>query len=240
VNPETAQRLLALNQQFYQTFAVQFDATRQRLHPGVRCLLEGDRFVGRVLDLGCGNGELACQLAMRNFAGRYVGLDFSHELLSIARRCVPDEIGFEFYTQDLAAEYWQAVLPEPAFNTILAFAVMHHLPGLVLRRQLMDHVRHRLLPGGEFIHSNWQFLNSPRLAQRIQPWSAIEMSEEALDFGDYLLDWRSGGLGLRYVHVYSQQELAELAEASGFQIIESFSSDGDTGDLSLYQVWRVV
>jgi tRNA (uracil-5-)-methyltransferase TRM9 len=35
------QRLLSLNQQFYQTFAGAFSATRQRIQPGMRRLLPG-------------------------------------------------------------------------------------------------------------------------------------------------------------------------------------------------------
>jgi hypothetical protein len=58
--------------------------------------------------------------------------------------------------------------------------------------------------------------------------------------GDYLLDWRRGGLGIRYVHHFSAEELARLAADSGFRIIESFDSDGKEGDLSLYQVWEPV
>jgi hypothetical protein len=39
MNPTTLSRLLDLNRQFYQTFALPFSATRQRLQPGVRHVL---------------------------------------------------------------------------------------------------------------------------------------------------------------------------------------------------------
>jgi hypothetical protein len=90
------------------------------------------------------------------------------------------------------------------------------------------------------IHSEWQFLNSPRLAARIQPWELAELSADEIDPGDYLLDWRRGGLGFRYVHSFSQAELAELAAETGFKIIETYSSDGETGNLGLYQIWKRV
>ena len=40
MNPTTLSRLLDLNRQFYQAFALPFSATRQRLQPGVLRILE--------------------------------------------------------------------------------------------------------------------------------------------------------------------------------------------------------
>ena len=129
---------------------------------------------------------------------------------------------------------------------ITAFAVLHHIPGKELRLNILRTVRPLLRPDGLFIHSNWQFLKSEKLRARIQPWEAAAVAGDALsrveasnvDAGDYLLDWRSGGNGLRYVHHFNEPELNELAEATGFQILETFHSDGETGNLGLYQVWR--
>jgi len=59
-----------------------------------------------------------------------------------------------------------------------------------------------------------------------------------VDECDYLLDWRSGGTGLRYVHYFSEEELAKMAESSGFRVVETFYSDGKEGNLAIYQVWR--
>ncbi|MGZ9234731.1 MAG: hypothetical protein ACXW4E_04335, partial [Anaerolineales bacterium] len=93
---------------------------------------------------------------------------------------------------------------------------------------------------GSFIHSNWQFLNSDKLKARIQPWESVKMSEAEVDAGDHLLDWRSGGRGLRYVHHFDEKELDDLARASNFQITDTFYSDGEGSRLGLYQVWKPV
>jgi hypothetical protein len=61
-----------------------------------------------------------------------------------------------------------------------------------------------------------------------------------VDPNDYLLDWRSGGEGLRYVHHFDEKELEELAAASNFQVSDTFYSDGEGGKLGLYQVWKPV
>ena len=232
----TIQRLLALNLQFYQTFAAAFSATRQRLQPGVLRLLPAILSAAHILDLGCGNGELARQLHQRGFQGSYLGLDFSAGLLAEVAGELP-EANFRFQQADLAEPGW--VPPgEPPFDLVLAFAVMHHLPGQALRQQVAAEVQRLLRPGGQFMHSNWQFLNSPKLARRIQPWAAAGIPDSALELGDYLLDWRQGGSALRYVHHFSEAELSELAQSCSFTRLDSFLSDGEGGNLGLYQVWQ--
>jgi hypothetical protein len=126
----------------------------------------------------------------------------------------------------------------PRFDFILAFAALHHLPGRETHLQILNAVRTLLTPEERFIHSNWQFLNSERLRQRIHPWSEIGLSDTDVDPGDYLLDWRRGGFGLRYVHHFSEDELNALAAETGFRVVETFYSDGETSDLGLYQIWE--
>jgi SAM-dependent methyltransferase len=237
VEIDTVQRLLELNFQFYQTFAVPFSSTRQRLQPGVRRLMPGLLKAGAILDLGCGNGELARQLDRQGFRGRYVGVDFSPGLLAEAARGLPTE-SYAFQPLDLATPDWELQSPLP-YDRVLAFATLHHIPSQALRLQILENVRRLLTPVGQFLSSYWQFQNSPRLAARVQPWSRVGLDESQLEAGDYLLDWRSNGEGLRYVHLFSEAELSALAAASGFRILESFSSDGEGGRLGLYQVWEM-
>ncbi|HNB51067.1 MAG TPA: hypothetical protein PK530_03960, partial [Anaerolineales bacterium] len=91
-----------------------------------------------------------------------------------------------------------------------------------------------------FILSNWQFLNSPRWVARIQLWERVGLTTEDVAPNDYLLDWRRGGEGLRYVHHFSEDELAKLAQDTGFEVTETFHSDGAEGNLGLYQIWRPI
>jgi tRNA (uracil-5-)-methyltransferase TRM9 len=237
VNPTTISCLLDLNRQFYQTFALPFSYTRLRLQPGVQRILESISRTDDVLDLGCGNGELARQLVKNGHKGNYTGLDFSPALLEQAKTGLPSN--FLFLQADLSAKDWDAPVSANHYAAILAFAVLHHLPGEDLRFHVLSKVRSLLSPGGRFTHSEWQFLNSPRLVARIQPWEAIGLSASDVDPGDYLLDWRQGGRGLRYVHHFSEHELAQLAEATGFEITGSFLSDGENGRLGLYQLWQI-
>jgi SAM-dependent methyltransferase len=238
MNTQTVQQLLELNHQFYQRFSHEFSQTRQRLQPGVRRILQDLPPGLAYLDLGCGNGETWRWLASQAAPRRYVGLDFSPGLLEAASQGQASQaVVPEFYLVNLAASDWGHDLPAAAFDRVLAFAVLHHLPGQALRLQILSGVRRLLAPGGELLLSNWQFTNSPKLAERLLPWSAAGLEAACVDEGDFLLDWRSGGSGLRYVHLYSEAELADLAEKSGFSVRESFYSDGHGGRLGLYQRW---
>jgi SAM-dependent methyltransferase len=236
MDPEIRARLTAINHQFYQTFAEDFSATRTRLQPGVRQVVESLPVQARLLDLGCGNGNLARALHRRGFEGVYVGLDFSAALLAEIQQAVAGQ--FTFVQADLAEPGWDDQLPPGPYDAVLAFAVLHHLPGADLRREILRRVRAHLAPGGQFYHSNWQFLNSPRLRKRIQPWPRAGLMGNQVDPGDYLLDWRRGGEGLRYIHHFSPEELAGLAVETGFQVLDTFWSDGEGGNLGLYQVWE--
>jgi 2-polyprenyl-3-methyl-5-hydroxy-6-metoxy-1,4-benzoquinol methylase len=241
MDSNTAARLIEINREFYTRFGDAFSATRHRIQPGVRRvldMLEGDK---SILDLGCGNGELARELAKRGQRGSYLGVDFSLPLL---REAEVQSSGFSarFLEVDLTRlpAFTEQLSTANRWSVITAFAVLHHIPSMELRLDLLRIVNQLLTPDGIFVHSNWQFLNSEKLKARIQPWEAAAISESEVDVGDYLLDWRSGGKGLRYVHHFNESELAELAKASGFSIMNTFYSDGERGNLGLYQVWKSV
>ena len=232
---ETIEKIVELNSQFYQKFGEQFSATRGRIQSGVRKILEG---IGRdlsILDLGCGNGEFARQLADAGHTAPYLGVDFSLPLLKDAMR-VPQHFPATFLELDITSEDWSKI-PD-TYSLIVSFATLHHIPGEDTRLRILRNVQERLAPGGQFIFSNWQFLNSERLRKRIQNWDVVNINEADLDEGDYLLDWRRGGTGYRYAHQYSEEELARLAEMSGFKVVDTFYSDGATGNLGLYQIWE--
>ena len=78
-------QLNRINQQFYQNFADSFSQTRHRIQTGVDRILKLAPQDARILDVGCGNGNLAFQWAKRGFKGVYCGVDFSEGLISAAR-----------------------------------------------------------------------------------------------------------------------------------------------------------
>ncbi|MBV6397158.1 MAG: hypothetical protein HFACDABA_02763 [Anaerolineales bacterium] len=244
MNSATAQRLIQLNRDFYEHFGEEFSATRQRLQPGVTRfmdMLDGNE---SVLDLGCGNGELARALARCAHSGSYLGLDFSLPLLDDASD-IPTGFPARFMEADLtnlSTIRRQLSISHPALNDgwslIVCFATLHHFPSRELRLRFLQTVHLLLAPNGRFILSAWQFLNSDKLRARVQPWERVGLTEHDVDEGDYLLDWKRGGEGLRYVHQFSQEELQSLANECEFDVVDVFYSDGEGGRLGLYQEWR--
>jgi tRNA (uracil-5-)-methyltransferase TRM9 len=238
MKPEIAQKIVSLNHQFYQSFATDFSETRGRLQPGVLKVLEELPSVESILDLGCGNGKVALDLAERGYSGTYLGADFSLGLLDRAVNDLPPDIQANFIELDLTAPNWDGILPPTLFDRIFCFATLHHIPGYPLRESICKNIRRRLVEGGKLYISVWQFLRSERLKERILPWDTVDLSDDDVDEGDYLLDWRRGGTGTRYAHFYTPGELNQLAAGCGFRISESFDSDGEGGNLGLYQVWE--
>lgn len=246
---ETIEKLLAINEEFYQRFGAAFAATRRRIQPGVQSILEEFIRDGDWLDLGCGSGAILTHWIQSGFRGSYTGLDFSQALLTEARmnlaiRPAHPELEVFYGHADLLAPDWHNVIKGRTFDGVLAFASLHHLPGSNNRLKLIQQIHQSLRPGGTFIHSNWQFHNSPKMMSRVQPWSTVGIAETDVEEGDTLLDWRhavddqAGERGLRYVHLFQRSELADLASQSGFTITHEFESDGKGGNLALYQVWK--
>ncbi len=244
--------LLEINRRFYQDYAEPFAATRRRIQDGVR-LAVADLPDGRYLDLGCGSGTLAGHWAHPRVDGRtrtglYLGVDFSAGLLAEARqglpKILPAGLGISFQQRDLMAENWTIGIEGAPFDGILAFAVLHHLPGHSHRVSFLNRVKGLITEGGRFIFSVWQIQNSPKLLSRRQPWEAAGLRDDLVESGDVLLDWRQStkgspqSAGLRYVHLFTENDLFSLAMETGWQVLSSSCHDGHTGNLGLYQVWQ--
>ncbi len=236
MNSVTAARLIELNREFYDHFGDSFSATRQRLQPGVKKILDTIQGDVSVLDLGCGNGHFLHELIRRGHKAPLLGVDFSLPLL----RNAESTLGVEFREADLtklSAFSDQLLAVNGQWSVVTMFATLHHIPCTEIRLDILQTVKKLLKPGGRFILSNWQFLNSEKLKARIQPWSRVGLADDDVDEGDYLLDWRSGGEGLRYAHQFSVEELLGLCKQVGMSLSESFLSDGENGRLGLYQIW---
>ncbi|MFM8370634.1 MAG: hypothetical protein ACKOBD_17950, partial [Chloroflexota bacterium] len=66
-------QLIELNRKFYDQFGESFSATRQRLQPGVKKILDSIKVDESVLDLGCGNGFFLRELHDRSHQAPLLG-----------------------------------------------------------------------------------------------------------------------------------------------------------------------
>ena len=228
---EVVQRLLALNQEFYDAQADSFSGSRVTPQPGfARLLPHLPDPCPRFLDVGCGNGRFAEFLQSHDRIGEFVGVDFSEELLADAAK---NAVG-TFYQRNLLQPGCLDGLGQ--FPAICCLAVMHHLPGKANRLRLLQEIKEHLAVDGRLLISNWQFMDSPRQRRKVQNWGQIGLSAADVEPNDYLLAWQRGGFALRYACHIDAEETAELAQAAGFSIVEQFRSDGKEGNLSLYTI----
>jgi SAM-dependent methyltransferase len=241
MQPEMVEKLLRLNQDFYATYAQSFAATRHTVQPGVQHLLPRILQGKVLLDLGCGNGNLAELLKSKGFCGIYIGVDENAYFLEQAAASTQDAStgSYVFLQGSLAEPNWMELV-NPA-DTICSFATLHHLPGADLHRQFFSTISSKLSPSGRFFLSCWQVLGNERLEKHLVPWNPADIEAEYVDEQDLLMDWRADPgkpARLRYVHHFSPSELRALGESQGLLLQHEFFSDGKEGNLGLYQVWQ--
>lgn len=244
--PQTAQRLLELNRAFYAGSGAGFDALRQEIPGGMRRALElalpaTPGALLRVLDVGCGNGRLARALAATGHTVDYTGLDADAGLLAAARRqteALPATTRCSFVTGDLANARWDAALPPAGFDLVACLATLHHMPGLALRRRVVQQLAQLAKPGGRVVLSAWQYTDTPDLAGKLVPWSALGLSEGDVEPGDALVPWNAEPPALRYLHLIDAAAMQALGASAGLHPVADWRADGRTGSLALFALFE--
>jgi 2-polyprenyl-3-methyl-5-hydroxy-6-metoxy-1,4-benzoquinol methylase len=225
------EQLLALNRAFYDSLADPFAQSRATPQPGfARLLNELSPPVASLLDVGCGEGRFGRFLHVQSAVTRYVGVDFSPQLLQKAAASSPGE----FWQRDISQA--GSLLDLGLFETVACLAVLQHIPARSNRLRLLHEMKTCMAPGGRLLLSTWQFVDSQRQRRKIQEWSEIGLSADDVEHNDFLLTWQRGGFGLRYVALIDINETARLAEEADLILASQFRSDGKEGDLNLYSV----
>ena len=232
------EKLLALNREFYERFASSFSGTRFGPQPGWHRIIPYFPKRCAVLDLGCGNGRFAIFLDQHLEQVRYVGLEGSKALLTIAREQTRGlaHVQAACFQTDLSAPEWHRRSGQ--FDVVTALAVLHHIPGFEARAEFVREAGRCMKPEGTLILSTWRFTHNPRMRRKLLPWAAAGLSEADVEPGDYLLDWKKDGGGMRYAHELDEAEVQELAARAGLRVVEQFVADGRERDLSLYSILR--
>lgn len=192
-----------------------FAAERARPFHDLCDLISVDAPPRRMVDLGCGTGELTVLAAERFDAGRTVGLDASPEMLAAARQL--DQERVEFVDGDLAT--WTSAADH---DLVLANASLHWVPD---HAAVLSRWADALAPGG------WLAVQVPANAHHPSHLASVAVAERepfrsAFD-GDPPPDPVAvnvlapsqyatvlHGLGLVDVHVRLQVYLHELPDSA--------------------------
>ncbi|TVR20256.1 MAG: class I SAM-dependent methyltransferase [Anaerolineaceae bacterium] len=241
MHPQIIARLNDINRQFYATTADDFDATRGSAWPGWSRLLDilpAPSAPVRVLDVGCGNGRFGVFLAEAWGAERvrYHGVDNNADLLRYAREALADRTSAATFTaQDVIAQPLDT--PTAAYDLVVAFGLLHHVPGHANRREFVAGLARLVTAGGHLAFACWRFHEFERFRQRVINWP--DDLADHVEAGDYLLDWRRGETAIRYCHHVDDDEQTGLVAASGLRPVAGYRADGFTGTVNAYSVLSV-
>jgi SAM-dependent methyltransferase len=187
---------------------------------------------GRVLDVPCGDGRLAIELAHRGY--RVTGVDLSETLLERARStAAARSVTLDLERRDMRDLPWRG-----AFDGVLCFWGSLGYFDDEGNAAFLDAVRTALVPGGTFLLQT-HLLETllPRFQE--QGWTKIgatfllEQRRFDVPTGRVETEWTFVGRGKPAVsrssiRVYSFAELALLLKRAGFGTVEAL--DTETGE----------
>ena len=195
----------------------------------------------RVLDLACGTGRIATELARRGYD--VAGLDISHRVLDVARREAPE---LDLRQGDMRELPW----PDASFGAVInIWTAFGYFETQAEDERVLAEVVRVLEPGGRFVLDT---VNQTALVRGFRPksWSEeadgvlmLEEREYSVFTGRATARWTFVRDGVRselaFDHrVYTCPEYVELLGRAGMRTVEA-CGDFDGGELT-WDSWRLI
>lgn len=206
---------IAQNKSVYNAIAKHFSETRtwmtDDLVPFLPYVQSGDQ----ILDIACGNARLY-QLFVQHSRQEditYTGVDFSEELLAMARERFPD-------IDVRVGEMQQLPFDDTSFDLIFCLAAFHHLAKKESRIQALHEVVRVLKPGGRYIMTNWNLYSD---------WAKGKLDEGKWKIGqsptEHIVPWKNQDgdvIGERLYYAYTLEELEAWCIEAGLHVEKQY------------------
>lgn len=190
----------------YGEIAEEFSQSRKAYWPEFQFFLSYIPENTSLLDAGCGDGRFMQFLKDQKRFVNYTGMDFSPELLRIAKKKFPKE---DFVEADMSSD----ILPK-RFDRILCCAAFHHIPGKTLRKKTLRNFSHMLKDEGLLLLSVWNLWQLKYIGAFAR--SILHMLF-FMDPRDVFIPFGKKK-NLRYYHAFLPWEMRSLLQECGFVI----------------------
>ncbi len=138
-------------------------------------------------------------------------------------------------------------LEAPVCDAAVCFGFFHHVPQFLWRRRLLETLVKSVRPGGLAMLTLWQFADDDDARKKARASTAraaaeLEIDEDELGTGDYILGWQGTPGAWRYCHHFSDAEIERLVspleDAHAARLAASFQADGRSGHANRYLVFE--
>jgi ubiquinone/menaquinone biosynthesis C-methylase UbiE len=235
-----AQEIVRQMRQIYNTVAREWDISRNTPIGIKMKLIQNVKKGMRVLDLGCGNGLMAGAIMSRG--GEYIGADISNKLIALCKKRYAPYIKTK-QAKFVVANAVKLPFKNNIFDSAVSIAVMHHIPSAELRLRFLQELYRVLKPGVTAKIDNWN-LHADWGRKKFKIDEQLKNIPVGHDYGDVYISWKATGKKdyPRFIHIFSDQELKDLARTAGFKKIkiEYFNRAGEKTKNGEAQVLTVV
>jgi ubiquinone/menaquinone biosynthesis C-methylase UbiE len=172
-----------------------------------------------LLDFGCGNGRFYREIQDKTVT--YTGCDISKGLLEQAWKHHPELDLHECSVLDTPFQ-------DNHFDTLVSFAVLHHIPGKENHMKFFEEIHRVLKPGGIAVVSIWNIWKT-RKSFIFKEYLRHLRQRDGLGFGDTIMSFTQHK-NSRYVYSFSQKEIHKLITKNSFHIIKEDRLVRDGGE----------
>lgn len=208
--------LIKMNKESYNKIAIPFSNTRsyswvdfKNFEPFLQKDID-------ILEIGCGNGRLI--EFVKPYYKKYIGIDFSQNLLNEAKKKYPT-------TQFILSDFleFDDTKYKNCFDFIFCIAFLNHIPTVELQKKVLIKIFNMLKPNGMVFMTNWNLWNLSFKKKGVlnSAFSKIKQNFKKFNlvFSDVITEWKSNDVNVPlYYKAFTKRDLKNLCINVGFKI----------------------